>query len=54
MGDVLNDHILTQVNGEYELEEQLVDELQVRPGFLKVRFILIWVHISRLLVVYIT
>ena len=40
------------MDGKNEFEEQFVDELQVRPGLLQVRFILVRVHICRLLVVY--
>ena len=53
MGDVLHDHILAQVHSEDEFEQELVDELQVWPSLLQMRLILVRVHISRLLVVYV-
>ena len=52
MWNMLHDHILTQMDGQNELEEQFVDELQVRPGLLQMRLILVGVHICWLLVVY--
>ena len=44
VADVLRDHVRAQMDSKDEFKEQLVDELQVGPGFLEVRFILIRVH----------
>ena len=43
--DMLDDHILAQMDSEYELQKQLIDKLQVRPGLLEMRLILIRVHV---------
>lgn len=42
---------MAKVNSQDELEEEFVDQLQVGPGFLQVRFIFIRVDRGRLLVV---
>lgn len=50
--DVLDDHVMTQMACENELKQELVDKLQVRPGLLKMRFVLIRVNRRSLLVIY--
>lgn len=51
--DVLDDDIVAQMGSKNELKQQLIDELKVRPGFLEVRLIFIWVHGRGFLVVFI-
>ena len=44
VADVLCDHVWAKMDSKDEFKKQFVDELQVGPGFLEVRFILIRVH----------
>jgi hypothetical protein len=44
IGDVFRDHIVTKVRSQNEFEQELIDELEMRPRFLEMWLIFVRVH----------